>query len=270
MPAHTADSAVGPMGYRRPWRWVLGHGLLIRRTREPRRLHGRCGATGPFSDGGATTALHRLRARRSARWAPLQRRRGLGDLLLLAELESPDVTIAGLQLTSPTAELAEQFLTWRHRPDVTRWFLQQRIEDTDAYVADWAAYDDHDHHRAVAVLDGVMVGQATLGVVDGMGQSGSEAEFVGREGRLSYFVHPDHAGRGIATVLAREALANAFGRLGLRRVQAGCFADNVASWRVLEKLGMRREHHGVKDSYHAELGWVDGYTYAVLAEEWRG
>ena len=179
------------------------------------------------------------------------------------------MTISGLRLASPTAELAEQFLSWRHRPDVTRWFMQQRIEDTEEYVADWAAYDDHDHHRVVAVLDGAMVGQATLGVVDGMGQSGTEAEFVGREGRLSYFVHPDHAGRGIATARAREALANAFGRLGLRRVQAGCFADNVASWRVMEKLGMRREQHGVKDSFHTDFGWVDGYTYALLAEEWR-
>ncbi len=182
--------------------------------------------------------------------------------------------IPGLRLTSPTAELAEQFLTWRHRPDVTCWYLQQRVEDTEEYVADWAAYDDdddhdHDHHRVVAVLDGVMVGQAVVGVVDGMGQSGSEAEFVAREGRLSYFVHPDYAGRGIATTLAREALAHAFGRLSLRRVQAGCFADNIASWRVLEKLGMRREQHGVKDSFHADLGWLDGYTYAVLAEEWR-
>ena len=30
-----------------------------------------------------------------------------------------------------------------------------------------------------------------------------------------------------------------------------------------------REQHGVKDSFHAKLGWVDGYTHAVLAEEWR-
>jgi hypothetical protein len=41
------------------------------------------------------------------------------------------MTISGLRLTSPTGELAEQFLTWRHRPDVTRWFMQQRIEDTE-------------------------------------------------------------------------------------------------------------------------------------------
>lgn len=183
------------------------------------------------------------------------------------------MTVPGLRLTPPTAELAEQFLAWRHRPDVTWWFLQQRVEDPEAYVAEWAAHrdpdDQHDHHRVVAVLDGAMVGQATLGVVDGTGQSGSEPWFVGREGRLSSSVHPDHAGRGIATALGRDALGNAFGRLGLRRVQAGCFAENVASWRVLEKLGMRREQHGVQDSFHATLGWRDGFTYAILAEEWR-
>ncbi len=30
---------------------------------------------------------------------------------------------------------------------------------------------------------------------------------------------------------------------------------------------MRREQHGIRDSWHAELGWVDGFTYAVLADE---
>jgi RimJ/RimL family protein N-acetyltransferase len=179
------------------------------------------------------------------------------------------VTIPGLELTSPSAALAEQFLTWRHDPEVTRWFLQQRVDPAEL-VADWASYDGGDHHRVVALLGGQVVGQAVVGVVDGMGQSGHEEEFVEREGRLAYFVRPDHAGRGLATTMAGDALDNAFGRLGLRRVQAGCFADNVASWRVMEKLGMRREQHGVRDSFHAELGWIDGYTYAILAEEWHG
>lgn len=179
------------------------------------------------------------------------------------------MAIPGLELTSPTAELAAQFLTWRHLPEVTRWFLQLR-EDPDELVADWAAYDGRGRHRVVAVLDGMAVGQASVWAVDGMGQTGHEAECVGREGRLAYFVHPAHAGRGIATMVAHDAVANAFGRLGLRRVQAGCFADNVASWRVMEKLGMRREQHGIRDSFHAELGWIDGFTYAILAEEWTG
>ncbi|MGB7818641.1 MAG: GNAT family N-acetyltransferase [Ornithinibacter sp.] len=64
-------------------------------------------------------------------------------------------------------------------------------------------------------------------------------------------------------------LTAAFDHLGLRRATAGCNADNPASVRVLEKNGMRREQHGIEDSWHADLGWVDGYRYAILAREWH-
>lgn len=33
---------------------------------------------------------------------------------------------------------------------------------------------------------------------------------------------------------------------------------------------MRREGHTVRDTWHAERGWADSLTYAMLAEEWRG
>ncbi len=85
---------------------------------------------------------------------------------------------------------------------------------------------------------------------------------------IGYVLAPDVWGRGLATDLARGLLTAAFDVLGLRRVTAGCYADNHASARVLEKAGMRREQHGVQDSWHAELGWVDGYEYALLAHEW--
>lgn len=178
------------------------------------------------------------------------------------------MAIPGLELTSPTADLADQVLGWRHHPDVMRWFLML-CEDPEEMRAYWASYDPGERHSVVAVLDGKAVGLGGVRVADGMGQTGHEEQFVRREGWLAYAVDPAHAGRGIGTALARDALANAFGRLGLRRVQAGCFADNTASWKVMEKLGMRREQHGVKDSFHAELGWIDGYTYAILADEWH-
>lgn len=40
------------------------------------------------------------------------------------------------------------------------------------------------------------------------------------------------------------------------------------SWRVLEKIGMRREKHARRSVWHRELGWVDEYEYAILREEW--
>lgn len=60
-----------------------------------------------------------------------------------------------------------------------------------------------------------------------------------------------------------------FEDLGLRRVAAECFAANEPSWRLMERLGMRREIHAVKESLHRAHGWVDGLGYALLAEEWR-
>ena len=49
----------------------------------------------------------------------------------------------------------------------------------------------------------------------------------------------------------------------------GDSADNVASTRIMEKLGMRREEYAVRDSLHRSLGWLDGVTYAILVDEWR-
>jgi RimJ/RimL family protein N-acetyltransferase len=60
-----------------------------------------------------------------------------------------------------------------------------------------------------------------------------------------------------------------FEDLGLRRVVAGAFADNVASLRVMARLGMRIEGRAVRGSLHRDLGWVDGVEAAILAEEWR-
>ncbi|QZY30597.1 GNAT family N-acetyltransferase [Nocardioides coralli] len=172
-----------------------------------------------------------------------------------------------VNLVPPTPALAEQVLGWRNDPEVLRWFLTQQVDAAE--LREWfTTYDGKDGHLVVATIEDVAVGSASVRVSDGMGQSGHETEFVAREGWIAYTVDPAYAGRGVGTLLAEDALSNAFGRLGLRRVQAGCFADNVASWRVMEKLGMRREQHGIRDSFHAELGWVDGYTYAILAEEW--
>jgi RimJ/RimL family protein N-acetyltransferase len=126
---------------------------------------------------------------------------------------------------------------------------------------------DPNDHSSVVELDGVVIGTASLDVRDGMGQDHAEAT-VRAEAEIGYILDPAYAGKGLATEIAAALLRICFQDLGVRRVTAGCFADNLASWRVLEKVGMRREQHGVQDSWHAELGWVDGYTYAILRDEW--
>jgi RimJ/RimL family protein N-acetyltransferase len=174
-----------------------------------------------------------------------------------------------LVLRPPTDDDLDQLLGWRNHPDVARWLLRTVVDPT-AYRAAWrASSDDPWDHSVVALAGDEVVATVSLEVRDGASQLAHDSPASGCEALLGYLVDPAHHGRGYATEAVRSMLDLAFGELGLRRVTAGCFADNVGSWRVMEKVGMRREQHSVRDAWHAERGWLDGYTYAVLADEWR-
>lgn len=75
-------------------------------------------------------------------------------------------------------------------------------------------------------------------------------------------------GKGYATEAAQALLAHAFGTLKAHRVIATCQPENTASWRVAEKLGMRREAHFRSALYRSPGVWWDEYFYALLADEY--
>jgi RimJ/RimL family protein N-acetyltransferase len=113
--------------------------------------------------------------------------------------------------------------------------------------------------------DGEVVAMGFLDIVDGVGQPGHP---TGTDGLIGYIVDPRFGGEGIGTATARALLHAAFDGLGLRRVTAAANADNLASVRVLERAGMRRERHARRALWHRELGWLDEVGYALLDEEW--
>jgi RimJ/RimL family protein N-acetyltransferase len=51
----------------------------------------------------------------------------------------------------------------------------------------------------------------------------------------------EHWGKGYATEGARAALAHGFVTLGLARIVSMTVISNVRSWRVMERLGMKRD-----------------------------
>lgn len=91
---------------------------------------------------------------------------------------------------------------------------------------------------------------------------------------LGYVFHPDHWGQGYATEAVTGLLDTAFAAWEIHRVVAHCNPANVASWRLLERVGFRREGHLVRNASFAagpdgRPVWQDTYLYAVLADEWR-
>jgi RimJ/RimL family protein N-acetyltransferase len=110
-------------------------------------------------------------------------------------------------------------------------------------------------HRAL----GQVVGSAALHLRHG----------PDRTAELGYCLRRDLWGQGVVSEAARALLALGFCTFGLHRIFATCNAENVGSYRVMEKIGMRREGL-LRQDRQVKGAWRDTYLYAMLAEEWRG
>ncbi len=120
-----------------------------------------------------------------------------------------------------------------------------------------------------AELEGAVIGDLMIAVEDAWAQAEVAEQARGVQAELGWAFHPEHTGVGYATEAVRELIRICFTGLGLRRVTAGCFAGNEASWRLMERVGMRREIVTVRESLHRSGEWRDGMGYALLADEWR-
>ena len=73
-------------------------------------------------------------------------------------------------------------------------------------------------------------------------------------------------GQGYTTEALTKLLEFSFNVLKLHRIEAGCAVENIASIKVLEKVGMTRE--GMKRKKLPIRGeWKDNYFYAILDED---
>ena len=177
------------------------------------------------------------------------------------------VRTARLSLRRTTPDDLEATWEYRGLAEVGRW-LTSASSTVDEYRA---TFEDPERLAMLLVveLDGAVIGDLMVKVGDAWAQAEVKEQARGVQAELGWVIHPDHTGHGYATEAVRELLRLCFDELHLRRVTADCFADNEASWRLMERVGMRREISTVRDSLHRSGEWHDGLGYALLADEWR-
>jgi RimJ/RimL family protein N-acetyltransferase len=173
------------------------------------------------------------------------------------------------RLTIRPATLDDADATWQIRriESVGRW-LTAASGDADDFRRKFAE-PERLSRTLLMELDGVVIGDLYLAVGDAWAQAEVADRARGVQAEIGWVLAPDHEGRGYATEAVRELIRICFEDLRLRRVFAQCFADNEPSWRLMERVGMRREEHAVRESLHRSGEWLDGLRYAVLADEWR-
>jgi RimJ/RimL family protein N-acetyltransferase len=162
-------------------------------------------------------------------------------------------------------EDADATFGYRRLEDVAEWLTELPV-DLESYRA---TFTDPGRlaNTIIVELEGVTIGDFMLRREDAWAQSEVAGHATGRQAELGWVLDPAYTGRGYATEAVRALLTHCFTDLGVRRVTANCFTGNTASWRLMERVGMRREAHTVRDSLHRSGQWLDGFSYALLAEE---
>lgn len=176
------------------------------------------------------------------------------------------------RLTLRAATEADVESTWAFRrlESVSEW-LTSAPSDLDAYRR---TFTDPDRLAATVIAElgpagGPIVGDLMLRREDGWAQSEVAERARGSQAELGWVLDPEYQGHGYATEAVRALVRHCFEDLGVRRVTAICFYDNADSWRLMERVGMRRESHSVRESLHRSGRWLDSVAYALLADEWR-
>ncbi|OAI41405.1 acetyltransferase [bacterium SCGC AG-212-C10] len=85
---------------------------------------------------------------------------------------------------------------------------------------------------------------------------------------IGWVFHPAYYRQGFATEAAAALRDYGFAEMKLHRLIATCQPENEPSWRIMKRLGMRREAWFRGGLLQPDGRWWDEYFYAMLDDEW--
>ena len=146
------------------------------------------------------------------------------------------------------------FMLWEpNSEEQTRAFIELAIAKADENPCVNFQY------AAILKDSGKLIGACNIAA------SGDEAE-------IGWILHRDYWNLGLGSEMGKALLAFGFDDLKLRRICAHCDAENIGSYRVMEKIGMRREGVFIEsrpNSKNPHKKYGDEPSYAILASEWE-
>ena len=143
----------------------------------------------------------------------------------------------------------------------------------------WRAHASIDETRAwiAATAEGIANGTDVTWAIE---HEGSPAGCIGLHGitwavravrwdkaEMGYWLAPAHWRKGLVTEAATLVMRWTFETLGLHKITIGCFDENLASRRVIEKVGFRFVGRAEDDVWR-DGRWFAHLRYELLASEW--
>jgi RimJ/RimL family protein N-acetyltransferase len=148
------------------------------------------------------------------------------------------------------------YIVWGpNSEEQTRAFISRAIKEAEGNNP------IKDHIYAVTLKDsGKLIGSCEIAVKEG------------NEASLGWMLHRDYWKQGYGTEVGKTLLQFGFEELDLHRIIARCDAENYGSYRVMEKIGMRREGlfiEGRRAHKMSDRQYSDELSYAITKDEWE-
>lgn len=155
---------------------------------------------------------------------------------------------------------------YRRREDVARYLFDVELSRDECALAvqqriSQVAFEAEGDKIILAVelaRNGTLIGEVSL----------IWRSVDARQAEVGWIFDPDYQGQGYATEAANAMLDLAFGPGDIHRVSARCDVRNTASWRLMERIGMRREAH-FREHAIFKSRWDEEFIYAILWQEWQ-
>jgi RimJ/RimL family protein N-acetyltransferase len=91
---------------------------------------------------------------------------------------------------------------------------------------------------------------------------------------IGYIFNKNYQGYGYATEASKKVIEYGFTKLKIHKIIAHCNPKNKRSWKLLERLGMKREGKFKQEGYFrkndkGEPIWHDAYSYGLIKDDYR-
>lgn len=155
------------------------------------------------------------------------------------------------------ASVAEniQYMPWGPNDESqTKAFIKQAIAQSGEIPC------KNYHYAAVLKSVKKLIGGCNLTIL-----SDAEAE-------IGWILHRQYWNQGLGTEMGKCLVEFGFGELGLHRITARCDTENHGSYRVMERIGMRREGCFLEArpaNKFSDKKYGDEYLYAILRDDWE-
>ncbi len=171
---------------------------------------------------------------------------------LVIDLVPYDKSLSGFAMS-----LRSQEMMIKHNP-LDRVDIDKLNSILSKESSEWSDFEKNNNYRWFIKISDEVVANVSIKNVNRMILTAD----------IGYAVDENHYGKGIATQSVKKVLQLTFDNSPLRKIIAYVHIDNIASCRVLEKLGfvkegLLREHYIINDKP------VDEAVYGLLRNEWE-